>query len=171
MFRAIKIRPVLSTLAATIVALGMSVSASPSLASDDVARVEQQPKTLSTNLPDGTYLYGESPEAGQIGAFYLVFTVEDNNVIGAFYQPRSSFDCFVGTPQEGQLALTVTDSYTQEQYTHAIAIENAALIASTETVNANNFSLEGLHRLDELSEMDNQILETCQNDLADEHEQ
>jgi len=45
---------------------------------------------------DGAYLYGESAQAGTIGAVYFVFQVEADKLYGAIYQPSSSFDCVQG---------------------------------------------------------------------------
>ncbi|NCJ06844.1 hypothetical protein GS597_10050 [Synechococcales cyanobacterium C] len=58
---------------------------------------------LAPTLEPGTYLYGEAQEANQIGKGYIVFRHQGEQVIGAFYYPRSEFSCFVGDLQQKNL--------------------------------------------------------------------
>jgi hypothetical protein len=122
-------------------------------------------ETVATSpLPDGIYLYGQSPEPEEIGSAYLVFEVTGNQVVGAFYMPHSSFDCFEGGFQNNQLALTVIDSYEQTRYPYALALDTSAPIAS-EAGASGLPGLEGYHRIDTVSENDLRILGVCQSDL------
>jgi len=116
----------------------------------------------SQSLADGIYLYGQSPEREQIGAAYMVFQVEQGQVEGAFYMPRSSFDCFYGSFQGDRLALTVINSYEQAQYPYAIALEPQDSVAAIGNETATPIGLQGYHQLESPTENDLRILSTCQ---------
>ena len=73
---------------------------------------------------DGVYLYGQSPQPNTIGSEYLVFEVNQGQVIGGFYMPSSSFDCFYGSVEAQKLALTVVDSYEQTPHPYAVALQS-----------------------------------------------
>jgi len=111
-------------------------------------------------LVDGQHLYGQSPEADTIGSAYMVFDVSGSDVVGAFYMPHSSFDCFHGSFQANELALTIRDSYEQEQFAYSVALITQEAIASDGTPQLST-QLEGYHPIDTLSEGDRTILETC----------
>ena len=119
-------------------------------------------QTSDTNqLPDGTYLYGTSSEPEIIGQEYMVFQVEEGNVRGAFYMPRSEYNCFTGIFAGNELNMSVIDPYDGTEHPYSVSLE----IASTSTVAGNGqwreIGLEGYHRLDNLSPVDQDILKTC----------
>ncbi|MGC1307210.1 MAG: hypothetical protein WA885_08280 [Phormidesmis sp.] len=115
-------------------------------------------------LADGTYLFGQSPEPGVAGSTYAVFSVKNNRTVGAFYQPRSSFDCFSGEISPSQLAVNVVDSYTQTVHPYAVAVALSDSLVAGEAAGA--YALEGFSPIDTLSAQDYEILEICQADLA-----
>ncbi|MGK7889159.1 MAG: hypothetical protein AB4042_07475 [Leptolyngbyaceae cyanobacterium] len=112
-------------------------------------------------LPDGTYLYGQSPYADTVGATYMVFDVKGQDVVGAFYMPYSSFDCFRGSFQVDALALTIRDSYEQNVFTHTVPLVDSEAIASTQGLSSIPQSPDGFHAIADLSETDQHILSTC----------
>lgn len=57
----------------------------------------------STPLADGTYLYGDTDQANQIGQGYVVFKKQGQKVTGAFFYPQSEFSCFTGTAKNQRL--------------------------------------------------------------------
>lgn len=119
----------------------------------------------ATALPeDGVFLYGQSPEPDQLGAGYMVFESFQNYVVGALYMPYSSFDCFQGQLSNGELAMTITNSYTQESYPYAVALQSTEAIASA-SGGASPLQLEGFHQLEAPSENDLNILATCKANL------
>jgi hypothetical protein len=124
------------------------------------ANVVAVSREAANSMPNGTYLYGQAPKAGQLGATYLVFEVNKGNVTGAFYMPRSSFDCVHGTFQAQQLALTVVNSYEQASYPYAVARQSGGTSASTRS-NAAPIGLEGYHPIKQLSAGDRRLLSTC----------
>ncbi|GAB4236895.1 MAG: hypothetical protein Kow00121_64070 [Elainellaceae cyanobacterium] len=121
--------------------------------------------TEQSSIPDGVYLYGESPEPDQIGSAYLVFAVDDNQVTGAFYQPRSSFDCFQGEFQGDRLNLSVINSYNQTTHPYSVAVQSDSYVASASDPITAPAALEGYHHIRTVSENDQRILETCQADF------
>jgi hypothetical protein len=117
-------------------------------------------------LEDGVYLYGQSPQPEQLGQAYMVFQVIQGQLIGGFYTPRSSFDCFSGTVEGNQLALNIVDSYSQEVHDYSIAYSNTSTVAASTLQGVNqSVSLEGFHPIETLSQTDNHILKTCQADF------
>lgn len=141
-------------------------TASPALASIAQAPTHTSAPSIAElpNLPDGIYLYGQSPEAEQIGNAYMVFEVRQDRMIGAFYMPRSSFDCFYGKIEGDRLAVNVVDSYENTTHAYAVQRENYELASSDPT---GDIEFQGFHRIADVSENDRHILETCKGALPD----
>lgn len=119
-----------------------------------------------SGFADGVYLYGESPAPDQVGSAYLVFEVsESDRVVGAFYMPYSSFDCFQGEFQGTQLNLTVINAYTQTPHPYSIAVQSDTYVASNGNSAPAEVGLEGFHNLESISENDQRILATCKADV------
>lgn len=117
----------------------------------------------SQQLPDGVYLYGQSATADRLGSAYMIFEVRDRQLVGAFYMPQSSFDCFNGQLQDDRLALNITNSYEQTSYRYSVALEVSDPVASTQGQwGATSVSLEGFHPIASINETNYQILATCQ---------
>ncbi|XHX79962.1 MAG: hypothetical protein RBJ76_08575 [Stenomitos frigidus ULC029] len=125
------------------------------------ANVTSVSPAVGSSMPNGTYLYGQAPKAGQLGATYLVFEINKGNVTGAFYMPRSSFDCVHGTVQTQQLALTVVNSYEKASYPYAVGLQPGGLSASATRPEVTPIALEGYHPIKQLSAGDRRILSTC----------
>ena len=116
-------------------------------------------------VPNGVYLYGESQQPDQIGSAYLVFEVSDNQAVGAFYLPHSSFDCFQGEVQGDRLNLTITNSYDQNTYAYSLPIQTDSYVASAVEVAPPTVQLNGFHSISSVSDNDHRILETCKADF------
>lgn len=115
-----------------------------------------------SSLADGIYLYGQQPVPNQLATAYFVFESQGNNVTGAFYMPSSSFDCVEGRIGPREIALNVTDSYSQETSQYALGLETPATeVASTEGVFAAPPDISGFHPLP-VSDDDRDLLATCQ---------
>lgn len=123
---------------------------------------ESATKDLSV-LEDGTYLFGQSPQRNQIGTSYAIFSINDSRAVGAFYQPSSSFDCFSGQVYPDRMALDVVDSYRQTVHPYAIALTTDGSLTAGSAAPA--YTLQGFHRIEDLSEQDLEILATCEADL------
>ncbi len=150
-------------LAAAALTPAQGVEVAP-VEANQVARANANVQIISQGLPNGIYLYGQSPEAEQLGSAYMVFEVSDRQVIGAFYMPSSSFDCFYGEVQVQQLALNVVDAYEQTVHPYAVALEAADSVAAGGNGAIAPLSLEGFHAIDAVSSNDQRILNTCKAD-------
>lgn len=64
---------------------------------------QQSSVNQSAVLPDGIYLYGNSPQPNQLARHYVVFERHLGEVVGAFYSPQSEFTCFAGDIQGTRL--------------------------------------------------------------------
>lgn len=71
-------------------------------------------------LQDGIHLFGQAQEPGKFQTEYLIFEMKHSQVIGAFFMPSSSFDCFAGNLKGGTLTLSVVESYEQQTYEHSV---------------------------------------------------
>jgi len=114
-------------------------------------------------LENGVYLFGQSSQPGQIGISYAIFSVTDNQTVGAFYQPSSSFDCFSGQVLSDRMAFNVVDSYQQTVHPYSIALTTDSSLTAGSA--APGYTLEGFHRIGEISNQDLDILAVCQADL------
>lgn len=115
----------------------------------------------TTRFADGVHLYGQSPQPEQLGKEYLVFESRQGKVVGAFYMPRSSFDCFYGTTDANKLALTVVDSYEKTTHPYAVALQKSYPVASAGNPAMAKLGLEGHHAIKPLSQNDQRILNVC----------
>lgn len=156
-----------TTLGLSLAVTGLpSVAQAEPLTSPNSIQTSQLPSTerSSRSLDDGVYLYGQSPEPETLGSAYVVFEVEQNRLIGAFYMPYSSFDCFHGEVQGEQLALNVVNSYERTEHPYSLALNTSADVASA-VDQAAPVGLEGYHLIEDLSDNDQRMLEVCQADL------
>jgi len=110
---------------------------------------------------DGAYLYGESAQAGTIGAVYFVFQVEADKLYGAIYQPSSSFDCVQGEVAAEYLHLTFNNTDYQTAGSYVVAITQAdTTLASNRSIQGQP-GITGMQSLSSLSDLDRQLLDTC----------
>lgn len=138
---------------------------SASTAVNTVAASRQFDGLLASEFPaNGVYLYGQSPNRDQLGRAYLVFEVSNGQVVGAFYMPNSSFDCFFGNLTANKLALTVIDTYDRKAHPYTISLAPSSQVASSNS-SAPSLNLMGYHRLSSLSDNDRRILNICKADL------
>ncbi len=151
------------SLAAGLFSMGLPARAAESQiqSASTKSKPAQQMAVAPATLPNGIYLYGQSAKPEQIGQAYFVFEVNQGKVLGAFYMPRSSFDCAYGTFQSDQVALTVIDSYEKTRHPYAIALQKTANVATTGNPAMTQISLEGFRPLKKLSATDQRILNVC----------
>lgn len=105
------------------------------------ARQQSSPNS-SDSLPDGIYLYGNSPQPNRVASHYVVFERRKGEVVGAFYSPQSEFNCFAGDIQGTRLEV------------EAIMLGEPR----TEQVSA---QLANLYPLQSISSNDRRILAVC----------
>ncbi|GBF79056.1 hypothetical protein [Aphanothece sacrum] len=140
----------------SILSLGVLASFGMINRSPILAQMAQSNFTLA----NGVYLYGQSPEAEEIGQEYLVFKVHQGKVIGAIYLPQSEFNCFSGTLTANQMNLSIIDPNDGKKYPYPIAMKASSPVASQGQVSS-EVILEGYHRLTKISNNDHRILKTC----------
>ncbi|MDV3000819.1 MAG: hypothetical protein N5P05_002425 [Chroococcopsis gigantea SAG 12.99] len=117
-------------------------------------------RTQTTSLRNGLHLYGQSPQAEQIGQEYLVFMVKEDKIVGAVYLPSSEFSCFRGTINGGVLNLAILDPYENATYTHSIALKPSSPVAANGSA-GQEIGLDGYYSIDKISNNDRRILRTC----------
>ncbi|MEB3210950.1 MAG: hypothetical protein VKL39_06325 [Leptolyngbyaceae bacterium] len=172
-----------SPFAGLVLALSLAISSLPTLDANaaEVAptykqvHVANRAEADATQKPsnvafpaDGTYLYGQSPEANQVGNFYAVIEVDSGNAVGAFYMPYSSFDCFYGEVGSSHLNLTVVNSYEQASYDYSLPMASSEVAASGNAAPSGAPQLVGYHLIDGLSDTDHQMLATCRANYSSE---
>lgn len=121
---------------------------------------EEVSLTRTSGLANGVYLYGRSPEPETMGQEYLVFKVQKGEIIGAFYMPRSEFNCFSGSFDSHQINLSIVDPHDGMKYNYAIGLQLVSPVA-TNSRRSSEVTLEGYHRLGDLSDNDQRILDAC----------
>ena len=127
-----------------------------------LSQVSPQVEDLAV-LEDGLYLYGQSPQRDQLGSSYIIFSIADNQTVGAFYQPNSSFDCFYGQVHPDRMALNVVDSYNQSVHPYAVALTtDSSLVAGSA---ASAYTLKDFYRIEAVSDLDLEILAICEADF------
>ncbi|MBM0745048.1 hypothetical protein JOY44_26380 (plasmid) [Phormidium sp. CLA17] len=112
----------------------------------DLEHKVQASQTRSFNnsaLPNGVYLYSNTPQPDQLLNNYVLFQHQNGKVVGAFYSPRSEFSCFVGEIQGSRLDVEAT------------------MNGDSRPVEADT-SLVGLHSISTFSANDQRILSMCQ---------
>ncbi len=150
-----------------LLATGMGVQASHGPNSQPVvattAPLTSQVSSSAAVFPSpGRYLFGQAPQANQIGQGYMVVESTGDRLYGALYFPSSSFDCFQGQIRGNQMALTITDSYNQETYPYSVAVATDTAVATTQLPEGlTPLSLRGFYAIHQLSGNDLKMLEAC----------
>lgn len=162
-------RPI--TAALLTIALGLTAASLPARGNEVPAGVgaglpsaQMTGASMVKPLPDGVYVYGQTNQPDQTGSVYMVFEVVDRQIYGAFYMPQSSYDCFYGNVQDDQLALTVVDSYEQQEYPYAVALDTTAAIASTGNPSPAQTGLMGYAPVVSIPANNYTMLNTCRTD-------
>ncbi|MBF2066415.1 MAG: hypothetical protein IGS39_18645 [Calothrix sp. C42_A2020_038] len=130
-----------------------------------VERPASKSITTPFNYPqkDGIYLYGQSPQPGQLGQGYVVFEKNNGRVVGALYMPDSEYSCFDGTvDSSGELAMTV-NGYQGEigQTQVATSGDTPKMNEDEPTSYAYSLALRDFHAIEKISTVDHQILQAC----------
>jgi hypothetical protein len=81
-------------------------------------------RNAAPTLADGTYLYGETGQANELGKGYLVFQVNDRHVVGAFYYPQSEFSCFTGELNQQTLEVLSLPTTAEPMSSFAVPLAN-----------------------------------------------
>lgn len=139
--------------------LGLGVIKPLSSTAGETKQSSTQVSAVNPTLNNGIYLYGRSSQPQEIGQEYLVFKVEQGQVKGAIYFPHSEFNCFLGTLNPRQMDLAIIDPHSGNQYPYSISLQPTGSVASNNQLP--EFGLAGYYRLNEISDIDRQMLQTC----------
>lgn len=125
------------------------------------------PRTSGNHLEDGIHFFGEASEREQLGSTYMIFEVQDAEVLGAVFSPHSSYSCFEGRFNNNQLALRVDDPYSDDVYLHEIALEQTAIIAASSELKSIDLQLglEGMTALNDIQAQEQSLLASCKTEL------
>jgi hypothetical protein len=123
---------------------------------------EPSPTDAAAPIADGIYAFGESQQRDTLGSTYLVLRVQGTQVVGGFYQPSSSYDCFQGEIDGNTLALNILDSYEQTSYPYELALESTTQVASYAGIVIEALVPSGFYLLPDLSSTDQMVLSSCQ---------
>jgi hypothetical protein len=124
--------------------------------------VADVPNRLSgTPAANGIYLYGESDRPETIGKEYIIFERIGNKTVGAFYLPRSEFNCFKGQFQGSRLNVTLTDAFDRQKYNFSLNLNPRGLTASKLPM----MGEPTYQPLGKISDNDRRILNACKLQL------
>ena len=139
----------------TIAILAIVVNGNTTALADIPSRLSGTPTT------SGMYLYGESDRPETIGKEYIIFERSGNKTIGAFYLPRSEFNCFKGQFQGSRLNVTLTDAFDRQKYNFSLNLDPRGLTASKLPM----MSEPTYQPLGKISDNDRRILSACKLQL------
>ena len=123
---------------------------------------ERPIQEANQRFPDGIYLYGTAPQPAEIGNSYMVFELDQDKTVGAFYQPDSEFACFYGQVEADRLALNVVEPQEPDRpYAYSLRFETEAVASSADGPETSKLNLEGFYQLPEVSDNDQSILSVC----------
>lgn len=134
-----------SSIKAVLAVSSALVLGSPGIAVAEPINITASSK--STPLADGTYLYGDSDQANQMGQGYVVFKKQGQTITGAFYFPQSEFSCFTGTVKNQRL-------------------EVLSLGMPHENVMEVEVPLTAMHRIPTVGSSEQNSLGVCQKEVA-----
>jgi hypothetical protein len=132
------------------------------IVSNSTTALADIPNRLSvTPATSGVYLYGESDRPEVIGKEYIIFERIGNKTVGAFYLPRSEFNCFKGQFQGSRLNVTLTDAFDRQQYNFTLNLNPKGLTASKSPM----MGEPTYQPLGKISNNDRRILNACKLQL------
>lgn len=143
----------------------ISLALGLSLFTPKILLAEQLPSPSNSILSKEIYFYGKSPVRDQLGVEYLIFLVQNNKLVGAFYQISSEFNCFYGKVSQEQISLAVIDPYDNTISPYAIALESSSNLASESNNLVKELTLSGYHEIKEYNNHDLEMLNICQQEL------
>ncbi|HEY9887282.1 MAG TPA: hypothetical protein V6D02_02715 [Candidatus Obscuribacterales bacterium] len=115
-----------------------------------------------SRLAEGVHVFGESATPNVLGTTYMVVNVTGAEVVGGFYQPSSSYDCFSGELVGNEMALTVAANFEQPAYPFTLALETMETVAA-QGIPASQLVPSGFQALATPSATDQAVLQACQS--------
>ncbi|MDB9496171.1 hypothetical protein PN441_00860 [Spirulina major CS-329] len=122
-------------------------------------QLEPESMSASSLLQDGIHAYGAATQRDQLAQDYLVFTVDEGQVRGAIYRPRSEYACFTGqvTADALELAIAIPDHPDASSY--AIALDTPPTEVAGKV--QRQVTLQGFHAFTTVSDLEQSLLEAC----------
>lgn len=119
------------------------------------------------NLDLADYGHGSESQASE----YIVLQLENNQVIGGFYQPLSEYSCFTGSFNfHGEtLDLWVSMPDTLDVYAYSVSIQLQTPVASHPDavgLPTNELVIQGAHRIVTLDQVSQDVLNDCLTRLS-----
>jgi hypothetical protein len=119
-------------------------------------------RSIANPRVNGVYLYGESSQPNVVGKEYIIFETNRQKTIGAFYLPRSEFNCFYGQFKGADLKVTLINPFTRQRSNFTLALDrNNDLNASNRPV----LDKPAYQLLRKVSTNDRRILAACKQQL------
>ncbi|MCY7368127.1 MAG: hypothetical protein LH474_08240 [Chamaesiphon sp.] len=142
--------------------IGGAIAILATIVGDNTTALADIPNRLSKTLgTNGVYLYGESNRPEMSGKEYIIFERIGNKAVGAFYLPRSEFNCFKGQFQGSRLNVTLTDAFDRQKYNFSLNLNARGLTASKlPTMGEPTYQPLG-----KISDNDQRILSACKLQL------
>jgi hypothetical protein len=137
---------------------GLSLSIGGVLTGSTAAIADPSTAGTQTNT---VHFFGDSSTVGDLGATYMVLETTGDSVVGGFYQPNSSFDCFQGEIQGHQLQLIVTDSYAVTDYAYTLALITDETVAAQTSTGHLPWVPAGFYDLSEPDVTAENVLQVC----------
>ncbi len=139
-----------------------SIAMLATIVGGNTTALADSPSRLSgTPATSGVYLYGESDRPETIGKEYIIFERIGNKTVGAFYLPRSEFNCFKGQFQGSRLNVTLTDAFDRQKYNFTLNLNPKGLTASKSPI----MGEPTYQPLGKISDNDRRILNACKLQL------
>lgn len=128
---------------------------------NDISIAGKPSRSILPQISRGVYLYGEVTRPEVIGKEYIILEIAGNKAIGAFYLPRSEFNCFYGRFTGSRLNLTLIDALDRQKYNYSFTLNSAGLSASKQAT----IGTPIYQPLSKIGEIDRQILQACKVQL------
>ncbi|PSN15190.1 hypothetical protein C7271_21095 [filamentous cyanobacterium CCP5] len=115
----------------------------------------------SSSGDSAPHLFGRSSVEDTASPTYVIFQIYQQQVVGAFYQRFSSFDCFYGRVTPTHLDLTIIDSFSSTAHAYAVATMPATSVVAQRANTPLPVQPVGYHRVQQIHDADLQVLNTC----------
>lgn len=125
------------------------------------AQADKSDQSILPQISGGVYLFGEADRSNVVGKEYIIVEIIGNKAIGAFYMPRSEFNCFYGRLKGSRLNLTLIDTFENQKYNYTLTLNSHGLTAGKlPTIEQPTY-----RPLSKIGEIDHQILTACRVQL------
>ena len=151
-----------------------AAGAQPLVATLETASEEITLEHKQSDVRNGVYLFSSSSQPTHQDNFannaaaenveYMVLQLENNQVIGGFYQPLSEYSCFTGTVHGESLDLWVSPPDTTKAYPYSILTRSQTAIASHPNavdLTTHELVLRDAQRISTLDPVSQTVLDAC----------